>query len=161
VQALVATDIAARGIHVDDVACVVNFDPPEDEKAYVHRSGRTGRAGASGLVVSLISSSQASDTKKLQAKLRLPRSIDRPEMASIGDGPAADLVRARLAAATTAARTKAASYASSRPPVRPSRDRDTSGRSRGASPRWGTTVAAGQRSSGGRPSSPRQPRRAS
>jgi superfamily II DNA/RNA helicase len=161
VQALVATDIAARGIHVDDVACVVNFDPPEDEKAYVHRSGRTGRAGASGLVVSLISSSQASDTKKLQAKLRLPRSIDRPAMASIGDVPAADMVRARLAAATIAARTKAASYASSRPPVRLSRDRDTSGRSRGASPRWGTTVAAGQRSGGGRPASPRQPRRAS
>ena len=42
VQALVATDVAARGIHVDDVACVVHFDPPADEKDYVHRSGRTG-----------------------------------------------------------------------------------------------------------------------
>ncbi len=84
VQALVATDIAARGIHVDDVACVVNFDPAEDEKAYVHRSGRTGRAGASGLVVSLVSSAQAGDIKKLQAKLNLPRAIDRPEMAAVG-----------------------------------------------------------------------------
>jgi superfamily II DNA/RNA helicase len=83
VQALVATDIAARGIHVDDVNCVVNFDPAEDEKAYVHRSGRTGRAGASGLVVSLVSSAQAGDIKKLQAKLNLPRAIDRPEMADV------------------------------------------------------------------------------
>ena len=45
-QALVATDVAARGIHVDAVACVVHFDPPADDKDYLHRSGRTGRAGA-------------------------------------------------------------------------------------------------------------------
>jgi len=51
---LVATDVAARGIHVDDVACVVHFDVPGDEKDYVHRSGRTGRAGAAGVVVSLV-----------------------------------------------------------------------------------------------------------
>ncbi len=53
VDALVATDVAARGIHVDGVGCVVHFDPPEDAKAYTHRSGRTGRAGAAGVVVSL------------------------------------------------------------------------------------------------------------
>src|SRR5207253_8835807 len=53
VDALVATDVAARGIHVDGVGCVVHFDPPEDDKAYTHRSGRTGRAGAAGVVVSL------------------------------------------------------------------------------------------------------------
>ncbi|MGH8917124.1 MAG: DEAD/DEAH box helicase, partial [Actinomycetes bacterium] len=56
VQALIATDVAARGIHVDDVACVIHFDPPADSKDYVHRSGRTGRAGADGLVVSMVSS---------------------------------------------------------------------------------------------------------
>jgi superfamily II DNA/RNA helicase len=89
VQALVATDIAARGIHVDDVACVVNFDPADDEKAYVHRSGRTGRAGASGLVVSLVSSAQASDIKKLQSRLSLPRAIDRPEMADVASSSVA------------------------------------------------------------------------
>ena len=44
VQVLVGTDVAARGIHVDDVGCVVHFDPPEDGTTYVHRSGRTGRA---------------------------------------------------------------------------------------------------------------------
>jgi superfamily II DNA/RNA helicase/cold shock CspA family protein len=54
VQALVATDVAARGIHVDGLACVVHYDAPEDGAAYVHRSGRTGRAGASGVVLSLV-----------------------------------------------------------------------------------------------------------
>jgi len=165
VQALVATDIAARGIHVDDVACVINFDPAEDEKAYVHRSGRTGRAGASGLVVSLVSSAQASDIKKLQAKLRLPRAIDRPEMAAIGDVPAADLVRARLGAASSLARTKAASYASARPSGGSPSQRSQSSRPRTANPRWGQTVAAGRRTSGNgggsRSSTGERPRRAS
>ncbi len=54
VPVLVATDVAARGIHVDGVACVVHFDPPGEAKDYVHRSGRTGRAGADGIVVSLV-----------------------------------------------------------------------------------------------------------
>lgn len=53
-HALVATDVAARGIHVDDVACVVHFDVPADVKDYVHRSGRTGRAGADGAVFALV-----------------------------------------------------------------------------------------------------------
>ena len=52
-RVLVATDVAARGIHVDDVDLVVHFDPPEDHKDYLHRSGRTARAGASGQVVAL------------------------------------------------------------------------------------------------------------
>jgi len=51
---LVATDVAARGIHVDDVDLVVHFDPPNDSKAYLHRSGRTARAGAKGTVVSFV-----------------------------------------------------------------------------------------------------------
>jgi superfamily II DNA/RNA helicase len=72
VQALVATDVAARGIHVDDVACVVHYDPPGDDKAYVHRSGRTGRAGATGLVVSLVGAAQEADSRALQNALGLP-----------------------------------------------------------------------------------------
>ena len=60
VRALVATDVAARGIHVDGVACVVHFDPPTDAKDYMHRSGRTARVGASGVVVSLVSPDQVS-----------------------------------------------------------------------------------------------------
>jgi len=54
VRALVATDVAARGIHVDDVGCVVQYDLPADAKDYVHRAGRTGRAGALGMVVTLV-----------------------------------------------------------------------------------------------------------
>jgi superfamily II DNA/RNA helicase len=69
VQALVATDVAARGIHVEGVASVVHFDPPEDEKAYVHRSGRTARAGASGIVVSLVDGSQVRTAQRLQRVL--------------------------------------------------------------------------------------------
>ena len=68
-KALVATDVAARGIHVDDVGCVVHFDLPADAKDYVHRSGRTGRAGASGVVVSLVTESDRGAARKLQRDL--------------------------------------------------------------------------------------------
>ncbi len=85
VQALVATDVAARGIHVDEVACVVHFDPPEDEKTYVHRSGRTGRAGATGVVVSLVSTEQAKDVRGMQRRLGLVERCDSPDMADLTD----------------------------------------------------------------------------
>lgn len=63
--ALVATDIAARGIHVDDVALVVHADPPSEHKAYLHRSGRTARAGNEGTVVTLMTSEQKRDVRSL------------------------------------------------------------------------------------------------
>jgi superfamily II DNA/RNA helicase len=62
---LVATDIAARGIHVADVALVVHADPPVEHKAYLHRSGRTARAGNSGTVVTLMTSEQVRDVRDL------------------------------------------------------------------------------------------------
>jgi len=62
---LVATDIAARGIHVDDVALVVHADPPVEHKAYLHRSGRTARAGATGTVVTLMTDEQVKDVRAL------------------------------------------------------------------------------------------------
>ncbi len=62
---LVATDIAARGIHVDDVALVIHADPPVEHKAYLHRSGRTARAGASGRVITLMTDDQVRDVKAL------------------------------------------------------------------------------------------------
>ncbi|GAA4669096.1 DEAD/DEAH box helicase [Nocardioides nanhaiensis] len=62
---LVATDIAARGIHVDDVALVVHADPPTEHKAYLHRSGRTARAGAAGTVVTLMTDEQVRDVRAL------------------------------------------------------------------------------------------------
>jgi superfamily II DNA/RNA helicase len=63
--ALVATDIAARGIHVDDVALVIHADPPAEHKAYLHRSGRTARAGNEGTVVTLMTSEQSRDVRDL------------------------------------------------------------------------------------------------
>jgi superfamily II DNA/RNA helicase len=62
---LVATDIAARGIHVDDVALVVHADPPAEHKAYLHRSGRTARAGNAGTVITLMTSDQVRDVRAL------------------------------------------------------------------------------------------------
>ena len=75
VQALVATDVAARGIHVDGVALVVHYDPPEDHKAYIHRSGRTARAGSQGVVLSIIQPEQQKNAKKLQKRLGINESI--------------------------------------------------------------------------------------
>ncbi|HZA05703.1 MAG TPA: DEAD/DEAH box helicase [Propionibacteriaceae bacterium] len=65
VATLVATDIAARGIHVDDVELVVHADPPVEHKAYLHRSGRTARAGKAGTVVTLMTDDQARDVRSL------------------------------------------------------------------------------------------------
>ncbi len=62
---LVATDIAARGIHVDDVSLVVHADPPVEHKAYLHRSGRTARAGADGTVITLMTDEQVRDVRTL------------------------------------------------------------------------------------------------
>jgi superfamily II DNA/RNA helicase len=64
-RVLVATDVAARGIHVDDVELVVHFDLPNDHKDYLHRSGRTARAGASGLVVTLADESQLRELQRM------------------------------------------------------------------------------------------------
>jgi len=70
-HALVATDVAARGIHVDDVDIVLHFDPPEDHKTYLHRSGRTARAGGSGLAVTLVLWNQELEVKRVQKRLAL------------------------------------------------------------------------------------------
>jgi superfamily II DNA/RNA helicase len=69
IDALVATDVAARGIHVDDVACVVHFDLPADVRDYIHRSGRTGRAGSLGVVVSLVAREDRETVRRLRRHL--------------------------------------------------------------------------------------------
>ena len=68
VRVLVATDVAARGVHVDDIKLVIHVDPPMEHKAYLHRSGRTARAGASGDVVTLVLPEQRRDTADLLRK---------------------------------------------------------------------------------------------
>jgi superfamily II DNA/RNA helicase len=78
--AMVATDVAARGIHIDDVASVVHFDPPADHKDYLHRSGRTARAGAAGMVVSLVTKEQERAVRRLQRDLDLRVPIGTPEI---------------------------------------------------------------------------------
>ena len=85
---LVATDVAARGIHVDDVDLVIHWDPPEDHKAYLHRSGRTARAGESGMVVTLVLWDQELEVKRLQKRIGVEQPI--PQMFS-NDKRLADL----------------------------------------------------------------------
>jgi len=82
-QALVATDVAARGIHVDGVTLVVHYDPPEDHKTYVHRSGRTARAGAGGIVVSLLTGEQMKDARGVMRKIDLDEPITEPSIDDI------------------------------------------------------------------------------
>ena len=71
---LVATDVAARGLDIDAVDVVIHFDPPEDHKAYLHRSGRTARAGEAGMVVTLVQWNQVLEVERIQTRigLRMP-----------------------------------------------------------------------------------------
>jgi superfamily II DNA/RNA helicase len=92
---LVATDVAARGIHVDDVDVVVHYDPPEEQKSYVHRSGRTARAGNEGIVVTFVLWNQELEVEQLQRRLRMREPIievfsNDPRLANLAelDGPA-------------------------------------------------------------------------
>ncbi|HEV8299139.1 MAG TPA: C-terminal helicase domain-containing protein, partial [Acidimicrobiales bacterium] len=72
---LVATDVAARGLHIDDVDVVIHYDPPEDHKTYLHRSGRTARAGESGIVVTLVLWDQELEVKRLLKRVGIQQPI--------------------------------------------------------------------------------------
>ncbi len=71
IDTLVATDVAARGLDLDRISHVINFDPPEDDKGYVHRVGRTARAGRSGTGVTLVTAEQQGDVSRMAARLDL------------------------------------------------------------------------------------------
>jgi superfamily II DNA/RNA helicase len=91
VAALVATDVAARGIDVDDITQVVNFDAPEDRETYVHRVGRTGRAGRTGVGVTFVMHEQARDVGKIAHELRLHSQFEQggfktPQVGSVRHG---------------------------------------------------------------------------
>ncbi len=94
-EALVATDVAARGLHVDDVQCVIHFDIAGTDKDYLHRSGRTGRAGADGVVISLVTQTDIAAVRTLQKALKHPLSaqwgsLDRAKIpAGSGSRPSA------------------------------------------------------------------------
>jgi superfamily II DNA/RNA helicase len=79
IQVLVATDVAARGIHIDLLPVVVHYDPPAQATDYLHRSGRTGRAGATGAVISLVGEDAIGQVKRLQRALGIPTSIETRE----------------------------------------------------------------------------------
>ena len=112
---LVATDVAARGIHVDDVGAVVHFDMPEDAKAYTHRSGRTARAGQQGVVATFVLWDQLADADKLKRQL----GIEEPTVEVLSNDPRlADL---RSFEPTDEERAKAAPAPST--PARPSVNR--------------------------------------
>jgi cold shock CspA family protein len=99
VDALLATDVAARGIHIDDVGCVLHFDPPADEKDYTHRSGRTARASARGTVISLVTPDLEKTVSRMQRTLRLPVGFTMPGPFA----PAGAPVAARAKSAPSAA----------------------------------------------------------
>ena len=92
-RVMVATDIAARGIHVEGIDLVIHADPPAEHKAYLHRSGRTARAGASGVVITLQTPAQADDVRTLMRKanvipLTAPAHPGSPLLRSIAGEPA-------------------------------------------------------------------------
>ncbi|MGY1643580.1 DEAD/DEAH box helicase [Geodermatophilus sp. SYSU D00703] len=92
-RVLCATDIAARGIHVDDVALVVHVDPPAEHKAYLHRSGRTARAGAGGTVVTVATPDQAGEVRTLARQAGITPTVSAvrpgaPEIAALTGPPA-------------------------------------------------------------------------
>jgi superfamily II DNA/RNA helicase len=80
---MVATDVAARGIHIDAVPVVIHFDLPEDPKDYIHRSGRTGRAGQKGVVISLIDKSMRRSTAQLTKGMKFEVSYVDPDFEAI------------------------------------------------------------------------------
>jgi ATP-dependent RNA helicase RhlE len=80
ISTLVATDVAARGLDVHDIAHVINYDPPADDTGYVHRVGRTARAGRTGLGVTLVTPEQQSDVSRMAARLHLAEDFKREGM---------------------------------------------------------------------------------
>jgi superfamily II DNA/RNA helicase len=86
VQALIATDVAARGIHIEAVETVIHYDPAADHKDYLHRSGRTARAGATGTVVSLVTRDKKNSVLKLQRQLDLKVPFGDPRVSDLGAG---------------------------------------------------------------------------
>jgi superfamily II DNA/RNA helicase len=115
-RVLVATDIAARGVHVDEVQLVVHVDPPAEHKAYLHRSGRTARAGNSGDVVTVVLPEQRRDTSDLMRRAGI---TVRPQQVTAQSEPVAQLVGEM--APYQAPAPKAATAPPNRPHRRPNR----------------------------------------
>ena len=176
---LVATDIAARGIHVDDVTLVIHADPPVEHKAYLHRSGRTARAGARGTVITLMTDEQQADVRDLARKagIRPVTTRTRPgdallsqlapgERTFVTPAPPAPATRPATSsrAASPSSRTASSASRTASPSSRPAspespadggaggrsrRSRRGRGRGAGASPAASGATASGATASGG------------
>lgn len=133
VRVLVATDVAARGIHVDDIALVVHVDPPSEHKAYLHRSGRTARAGAAGVVVTLQTSEQRRDVAAMTRQAGIT-----PTMTVVSPGATMlqELTGPRAAFVEPATATPA--------PTTPNRAAKPAGSSRGRTRRGGSKPGSSQ-----------------
>ena len=137
VTVLVATNVAARGIHVDNLDLVVNVDPPTDHKDYLHRGGRTARAGESGSVVTLVTANQRRDMNRL--------------MAAAGIVPETTQVRSGEEALTriTGARTPSGIPVTITAPPTEQRKRGTTTRGRRSTPSAARRAGGGRRSAVG------------
>ncbi|TDC32146.1 DEAD/DEAH box helicase [Micromonospora sp. 15K316] len=148
VTTLVATDVAARGIHVDGLDLVVNVDPPTEAKDYLHRGGRTARAGQAGRVVTLVVPEQRRDVSRLMATAGI-----RPESVQVRSG---DDALARL----TGAREPSGVPVTIAPPAPAAANRPASGRATGgATDGDGRQVGRPTHRASGRSRRPRRPRR--
>lgn len=143
VKVLVATDIAARGIHVDDVELVVHVDPPAEHKAYLHRSGRTARAGSGGDVVTIVMPEERSDFRTLARAAKITATPQRPTPEQLTQlvGTVAPRV-APSASVAPAGRTEPAAR----------------GPQQGAGRRSGRPTGGGEQGEGGRPGRSRRRR---
>jgi superfamily II DNA/RNA helicase len=140
-KVLVATDVAARGVHVDDVELVVHVDPPMEHKAYLHRSGRTARAGSEGDVVTLVLPAQEKDLAQLMRKAGIQAATQRVTSES-------DAVKALVG--------QVAEYVKPAPKAaQPARGQGGGGRSQGANAQRKRAAREGQ----GQPRQEQRPRR--
>ena len=144
VEALIATDVAARGIHVDNVACVLHYDTPEDGKAYLHRSGRTARAGAAGLVVSLVGHGDTRTVARMQRELEIPAPMTPPNFTALSG--TLDAMPARVAPSVSLDRVREARTTSEPRRSQSRRNANRSSAQRGA-PRPNRNRSASRRAS--------------
>ena len=155
---LVATDIAARGIHVDDVALVVHADPPTEHKAYLHRSGRTARAGAAGTVITLMTDEQVRDVRAADPRRRHQAHAHQDRRCQAPDPGPARPRRARPGARRPRAHgLRPGASSTPRPAAARGNGRNRSGGGNGGGARSGADVvpAAARPSRAARPRAPR------
>ena len=113
-RVLVATDVAARGIHISDVDLVVHADPPNDHKDYLHRSGRTARAGASGVVLSVLAPDQVKGSRHMFSRAGV---VVDPVQAGPGTAPVRELAESGEPVVVSTAPPRRSTYDGNRPPA--------------------------------------------